>query len=253
MENLFAMPALAGGYATSRPAVHPHVIERVRRRLRLEAPLGRALDVGCGAGLSTRPLAGLARQTFGIEPAAVMLRSSSTVAPEAHFAAARAEELPFRARSMDLIAAAGSLNYAGLDRFFPEAARVLAPGGVLVVYDFSQGRSFRDSPALETWFAEFLRRYPRAPGARPLDPEILAVVADGFTVRDHERFETSLMLEPVFYLAYMMTETNIAHAVHRGEPTEEIRSWCAATLEPVFQGRAQEVLFHGYIAYLVPR
>jgi hypothetical protein len=44
---------MAAGYAFSRPAVQPHIISRIREDLRLEGPVGRALDIGCGAGLST--------------------------------------------------------------------------------------------------------------------------------------------------------------------------------------------------------
>jgi predicted TPR repeat methyltransferase len=45
--------------------------------------------------------------------------------------------------SLDLIAAAGSLNYVALDRFFPEAARILAPNGLLLAYDFPQRPQLR--------------------------------------------------------------------------------------------------------------
>ena len=62
------------------------------------------------------------------------------------FAAGVAEAIPLGDRSVDLITAAGSLNYVDLDVLLPEAARVLMPDGVLVVYDFSAGRSFRPQP-----------------------------------------------------------------------------------------------------------
>ena len=38
--------------------------------------------------------------------------------------------------AFDLIAAAGALNYVDVDLFLPDAVRVLAPGGVLIIYDF---------------------------------------------------------------------------------------------------------------------
>jgi len=248
--NPFSAPELALGYATSRPAVHPRIIERVRARLGRK--FRRALDVGCGAGLSTAPLEPLAERRIGIDPEHAMLRWSGATAPGAWFVAARAEAIPLRAQSVDLITAAGSLNYADAGLFFSEAARVLAPGGVVVIYDFSQGRSFRGSTALDDWFAEFIGRYPPPRGeARHISPEVLASLDCGFRVEGHEDFETGLVLSPGFYLDYVMTETNVARAVRDGVPAAAIRAWCAGTLAPVFEGCNREVIFRGYIVYMV--
>jgi SAM-dependent methyltransferase len=252
MANLFDSSEMAAGYAKSRPAVHPLIIARAREHLRVEGRLACGLDVGCGAGLSTRALQAIAGRVVGIDPFEAMVRWGAVVAPGAGFAVARAEALPVRSGSVDVVAAAGSLNYADLDLFFPEAARVLAPGGVLVVYDFSEGRRFRGSPALDGWYAEFLRRYPKPVGsAREITPETLAC-APGFRVSASERFEVGLAIDPAFYLDYVMTETNVAEAVRGGAEPAAIRTWCGQTLAPVFGGVPREVLFRGYIAYLRP-
>ena len=84
-----------------------------------------------------------------------MLKWVATIAPFAEFVVGAAEAIPLRDRAVDLITAAGSLNYANLDLFFPEAARVLAPNGVLLVYDFSPGKSFRNITDLDEWFSSF--------------------------------------------------------------------------------------------------
>ena len=244
--------ALAAGYARARPPLHPRIVERVRGHLGLEGPLGLALDVGCGAGLSTRALAQIARRCVGVDPVTAMLRLGGEVAPGARFCAGRAEQLPVRSGSVDLLGAAGSLDYADLGRFFAEAERVLAPGGVLVVYDFSPGRRFPDSDALTTWFDRLMERYPPPSDSRSraLDPETLGAAATRLRLTGSERFEIGLTLDPAFYREYVMTETNVAHAVRGGIPAAEIRGWCRESLEPVFRGAAREVLFEGYIAYL---
>jgi hypothetical protein len=135
--------------------------------------------------------------------------------------------------------------------FFREAARVLAPGGVIVVYDFSAGRTFRDSGALDQWFSSFVARYPRPPvEAVELAPERLAAMEHGFQMRGYDHFEIGLTLAPAFYLEYMMTETNVAFALRNGVSEAEIRSWCAGTLGPVWEEQPREVLFRGYFACL---
>lgn len=244
--------SLAAGYARSRPPVHPRVVERVRRHLRLESPVARGLDVGCGSGLSTRALGAIARRCVGVDPVAAMVALGREVAPGARFCVARAEALPARPGTVDLLTAAGSLNYADLDGFFPEAARVLAPGGALVAYDFSTGRRFPGSDALTRWFDALLERhpFPEDSASRPLDPGILAAGAAPLRLTGSERFAIGLPMGAAAYLDYVMTETNVAHAVRRGTPEPAIRAWCRESLEPVFGGSPQEVVFEGYIAYL---
>ena len=128
MENLFASAGMAAGYASSRPPVHRLILEIAWPCLAGHQPPQRALDLGCGSGLSTRALLPLAAQCFGVEPAVSMLRQASAVAPVAAFAAGSAEQLPFGADSMDVITAAGSLNYCAVEQAFPEMLRVLKPG-----------------------------------------------------------------------------------------------------------------------------
>jgi SAM-dependent methyltransferase len=150
--------------------------------------------------------------------------------------------LPLCDGCVEVITAAGSLNYVDLNGFFHEAARVLAPGGVLVVYDFSPGH-----PAGDTWFDGFMRRYPPpAFEGRELSPEILAGLDSGFAMEAAERFAIALPLSFEFYIEYMLTETNVAAAVRAGTALEEIRSWIIETLPPAWNG--SEVVFRGYYA-----
>jgi len=194
-----------------------------------------------------------AHQCIGVDPVEAMLKWASTTASSAHFVAGAAEAIPLCDRAVDLITAAGSLNYTNLDLFFPEALRVLMPHGVLVVYDFSPGTSFRNATGLEEWFSNFADRYPLPPDeARTLNPEILAELDSGFRLHGQRYFEIEMTMTPDFYLDYMMTETNVAAARRRGVLRSEIRSWCTETLAPVWRGKERGVLFRGYFACLTP-
>jgi ubiquinone/menaquinone biosynthesis C-methylase UbiE len=209
MANSFA--AKAEGYAKARPPLHEQIVGRIHT----VAPAA-ALDVGCGAGLSTMPLLRLAPRVVGVEPAVEMLPWAKRVAPGAHFLSARSESLPFRDGSFDLITAAGSLNYADPAAAFPELRRVLAASGSLVVYDFAQ--------------VDF--RYERPPdGSRRLSPEILGQVQTVFRVARAEPLELPVSMTHDRYVAYLNTEVEAP--------------------APAFQER-WDLLFRGYMAWLTP-
>ncbi len=239
MANAFGTERMAEGYARFRPPVHERVIELVRPRLG-GAKFGRALDVGCGAGLSTRALDGLAAPAVGIEPVEAMLPWARRVAPRAHFLAGRAEAIPLRAGSVELITAAGSLNYADLARFFGEARRVLAPGGIVVVYDFGPGRR------PDGWLESFVARYPW-PELEAAEINAARLAEAGFHVRSEFAFSIALGLTRDFYLEYMMTETNVALAIRNGGREEEIREWCAGRLREAWEADSAEVVFRGEV------
>ncbi len=249
-RNVFAAAGMAAGYANFRPPLHRIIVGKARRLLAVTQPVRRTIDIGCGAGLSTCALAGVARTCIGVEPAESMLHVAAQSGYDAAFVVGRAEELPFQDQSADLVTAAGSLNYVGgFERSIAEVCRVLVPGGTLVVYDFSVGRRFRDSPALEDWFAHFRARYPVPVGsARLLNPNLLAASVEGLAPSAHEVFEIALELDPAFYVDYMMTETNVVHAQQAGIPAAEIRAWCQAGLGPVFARESRTVLFDGYVS-----
>lgn len=108
--SIYDSPRLAAGYAYGRPPVHGCIIQEIEMYLGMTSRVGRALDVGCGAGLSTAVLQPLAETVLGLEPVAAMLAHSRVVAPHALFLVGQAERLPFPAGTFDLVTAAGSLE-----------------------------------------------------------------------------------------------------------------------------------------------
>jgi SAM-dependent methyltransferase len=176
-----------------------------------------------------------------------MLAYGHDVAPGASFIVGRAESLPFAAGSFDLVTAAGSLNYVDLDLFLPALARVLAPGGVMVIYDFSTGSRFRDDPRLDAWFASFAERYPPRPG---YELDVTAIDYGRFSLRlaTYEEFDVAVPMSLAAYLAYVLSESGVEMAIARGDTEEEVRAWCEASLAGVFGEEPREVLFAAYVA-----
>jgi SAM-dependent methyltransferase len=252
-RDIYHSARLAAGYAFSRPPVHPRILERIATHAMLDRRrVGRALDVGCGAGRSTAALAPFADAVVGLEPAAGMLVHRRAVAPAASFVVGQAEHLPFANESFDLVTAAGALNYTDRERSLAEIARVLGPGGVLAIYDFSGGRQCRETVPLDAWFDAFENRYAFPPGYA-LDVQSLDYGGAGLTLAAYERFDISVPLSLEQYLAYVLSEANVERAVESGLPEADIAAWCRESLGPVFAFPELAVVFTGYIAYVVRR
>jgi SAM-dependent methyltransferase len=95
---------------------------------------GRALDVGCGEGRLCRLLAGEGIEAVGVDPTEALLAEARRRDPTGDYRLGRAEELAFEDESFDLVVSC--LTLIGIDdisRAIPEMARVLRPGGSLLI------------------------------------------------------------------------------------------------------------------------
>ena len=232
---LFDGAEMATGYAAARPPVHEPVMTRAAVALGWTGPVGRVLDVGCGAGASTRAASRWATTIFGVDPGPAMVAAARNTVPGARFVVSRAEAMPIASASMAAIVAAGSLNFVALAHVRAEAARVLASGGVIVAYDFATGARSSANVAVERGFAEFSTRWPRPVGGRlHIDQAVLG--AAGFDVRLHDEFVVAIEMNLEAYVDYLMTETNVSAAVARVKDRISIRAWTTAVFAPAFVG-----------------
>jgi SAM-dependent methyltransferase len=99
-------------------------------------PVGIALDAACGTGRHAAHLASLGHTVIGVDTSPAMLARAREKVPQGEFHEADLHELPLADGSVDLVVCAIALvHVADLEGPFREFARVLRPGGHLVVSD----------------------------------------------------------------------------------------------------------------------
>jgi ubiquinone/menaquinone biosynthesis C-methylase UbiE len=142
-RDVAAFEARASSYEHGwRGRLHHEIADRTAAlalSVAAEPPL--VLDVGCGTGYLLRRLAASYRSgrgLFGVDPAPSMIEEArrGTDDERLRFLPAVAERLPFRDGSFDLVVSTTSFDHWSDQRAgLRECARVLVPGGRLVLVD----------------------------------------------------------------------------------------------------------------------
>ena len=138
-------PGTVAGFARSLPN---DVLMRFAKGELARRAGGRALDLGCGAGRNTVPLARLGWDVVGTDLSWPMVAAAAerareeNVADRVHLMLAPMDRIPARDRSFDLVIAHGIWNLARSSlefrRAVGEAARVASPDAALFVFTFSR-------------------------------------------------------------------------------------------------------------------
>lgn len=142
----------------------------------------RILDCAAGTGSSTAPLAAAGASAFACDFSLGMLEAGATRERELPFIAADNLALPFADNAFNVVTISfGLRNVADTKRALEEAYRVCAPGGRLVVCEFSHptnrifraiyfrylmrvlpplARAFSSNPDAYTYLAESIEAWP---------------------------------------------------------------------------------------------
>jgi ubiquinone/menaquinone biosynthesis C-methylase UbiE len=100
-------------------------------------PPGAALDAACGTGRHTAQLVARGHRVVGVDASPEMLAKARARVPDADFRLGDLRRLPVDAASVDLVVCALALTHVpDLAPAVDELARVLRPGGRLVLSDF---------------------------------------------------------------------------------------------------------------------
>jgi SAM-dependent methyltransferase len=149
------------------------------------------LDLGCGSGMDVfcaAVLVGRVGRVAGVDITVEQLLKAAKLRDRDGFrqvelAEARIEALPYEDASFDVVISNGVVNLSpDKGRVFVEAARVLRPGGRLVVADIVSGRPLKERTRrnVELWAACIA-------GAIPQRSYVDAIEATGLTVETVRR------------------------------------------------------------------
>lgn len=155
-ENAATVSDYAASYEGSGPSARyfhsrMHVVDEALRA----CPSGRLLDVGCGPGMLVRHLLDTRPGDFyitGCDRSATMIDAATGAAEgsgDVRLTVACVEDLPFPDENFDVVVAMGILEYTAADRALREIARVVRPGGLVVVTMLNPISPYR----LFEWFA----------------------------------------------------------------------------------------------------
>ncbi|XP_074484007.1 uncharacterized protein LOC141763337 [Sebastes fasciatus] len=98
-----------------------------------------AVDVGCGSGQGTIPLAPYFTKVVGtdVSPAQLEMAVVNNNPPNVSYRECPAEDLPFASGEVDLLTAMTAAHWFDRKRFLLEADRVLRPGGCLALLSYT--------------------------------------------------------------------------------------------------------------------
>ena len=145
------------------------------------------LDIGCGAGALVKHLnsrVGATLPSVGVDLSHNALRLAGSDDNTNRYVEASGTNLPFATNTFSLVTAGYVIKHLDdpdLLLLFSEIHRVLAPGGLMVVWEFGPS----NSKLLNRWNSRVLSRYVSPPRLRPINTLIDLAKNSGFEYVDN--------------------------------------------------------------------
>jgi SAM-dependent methyltransferase len=127
-ERAISFGAAAQNYDRYRVGAPPEILNRL-----LPTGCEAVLDLGAGTGAVTRHLVDWVPRVFAVDPDERMRELLSENCPSAVALDGTAERIPLPDASVDAVFVASAWHWVDTERAIPEIARVLGPGGTLVI------------------------------------------------------------------------------------------------------------------------
>lgn len=249
MNNIdFNVKRIAQGYA-NRPWLHKQVMEQVINENQITTNFRNGLDVGCGAGLSTKALRLFCEKVTGTDVSEEMIavchelyQADATY----EFYVARAEETLVPEEKYDVVTAAGMVNWVDRELFLKNMDQILESGGLLVIYDFWITDKMKGNGDYTNWYQnEYLVKFPKPPrNERIWKQEDLS---ESFLLKDQINQELTYQFDLDRFIDFMMIQSNVNVKIENNIYSEaKVRTWMRNTLSDIFKGKEQTLVFQGY-------
>ena len=252
MDRLsFDHQRIAEGYA-DRPWLHKQVVERIGIVCAVQGEFKNGLDVGCGAGLSTRALKLICEKVTGTDIAESMIQVCRRLYRDSEycFYASAAEKIKVPQELYDIVTAAGVINWIDREGFLKKMKEVMASKGLLVIYDFELSDQMKDNETYTGWYhGRYLPDFPR-----PLRNEGIwgqEDIGNDFVMKKQVQYQMEYEFTLDAFINYIMVQSNVNVQIDQGIKTEkEVRNWLEKSLQPIFRGEKKTLFFKGYSWYI---
>ncbi|MBR4983456.1 MAG: methyltransferase domain-containing protein [Lachnospiraceae bacterium] len=254
MDNkAFDSQRIAEGYA-KRPWLHKEVMKQIRKDCNIER-LNNGLDVGCGAGLSTKALRMLCEHVTGTDISSEMIAVCKQIYKDSSytFYVSKAEENKIPLIPYDIITAAGVVNWIDKDLFLNNAEKILDSNGLIIIYDFWITDRMDNNYEYTEWFRDkYLKMFPKPYRKEDVWKQI--DLTDAFKMEDKVAYDLKYEFSLDEFVDFMMIQSNVNEQIKKGFlSVEEIRNWMISTLLPIFSGQKKTLIFEGYNWYIRKR
>ena len=247
----FDSKRIAEGYA-KRPWLHKAVMEQIKKDCEVGRTFKKGLDVGCGAGLSTKALKLLCDNVTGTDISETMISVCEELYRDEgySFYVAAAEETKPSGVLYDIVTAAGVINWVDRDKFLTNMQKVMKRGGLLVIYDFWITDKMFEEAAYTAWYQkEYLKNFPKPP--RKENTWSQSDLGKYFVMKKQVTYQLQYEFDLESFIDFMMIQSNVNVQVEIGKRSEaEVRHWMNETLKPIFGGEKRQLIFEGYNWYI---
>lgn len=250
----FDTERIALGYA-NRPWIHKDIIGEIAKEYEKRSDFQNGLDVGCGAGLSTKALRLICEHVTGTDISEAMINVCQTLYKDSgyNFYAASAEETRHPDKLYDIVTAAGMVNWVDRDKFLDRMHDIMTSDGLLVIYDFWITDRMKENNTYKEWYQnQYLSEFPKPPRKENVWHQ--DEMREHFLIRKQTTYEICWKFGLEEFVDFMMIQSNVNAKVESGERTmTEVREWMLGTLRPIFGDLERTLIFEGYCWYIEHR